>query len=253
MNKKVTAIVLSLGLTLVILVAVFAPALAYNNDHGKKDSSIIVTYGQHGEVILQLPSGTPSHPTNLRLIANDYDKRSHFGAYDTLVVALWIPAMNAYVPVAHINSISNPDLDAFLQTLYANTPVWNPVMHNIFDTSALSVWRKGDTIMANLTSSVTVTLPFNLMVNTPYVSWGDLTFVLPPMTLTFQTIGHGSPYEEALTLTSPPFSGYTLQIKSWMSPAWVKAQIPTWVSGAWLECSGHICTNLVSTSTPPAT
>jgi hypothetical protein len=52
-------------------------------------------------------------------------------------------------------------------------------------------------------------------------------------------------------LPSPPLSGYTMDITSLMSPAWVRVDNPTWVRGAWLECAGHICTDLTETEIPP--
>ena len=70
----------------------------------------------------------------------------------------------------------------------------------------------------------------------------------------FRPTAHDFEFSEKLTLLpSPPLSGYTVSIKSDMSPAWVKADIPDWVKGAWLEETGHICTHLVMTGTPPAT
>jgi hypothetical protein len=69
----------------------------------------------------------------------------------------------------------------------------------------------------------------------------------------FRPIANSFDWKESLTLSKPPFSGYTIDIKSQMTPAWVKADIPTWVKGGWLECSGHICNDLVQTAIPPAT
>jgi hypothetical protein len=258
MNRKISVIALSLSLILVIAVAAIAPALAHGDKKDKgNDSSYVTVYGQHGEVILQLPAGSPkvTNVTALRLIANEYDKKSTFGAYDTLVVALWIPIANTFVPVAQINNINDPDLDAYLHTLYSNTPVWNSLMPNVIDVSDkdLKVWKEGDVIMANLTTTVKITLPFNLMAGSPYVAWGNQTFNLPPLTLMFRPIAHNFKNEESVTLAPhPPLSGYTITVKSQMSPAWVKAEIPTWIKGASLECSGHICTHIVQQGIPPA-
>ena len=266
MNRKIPATIFFLCLAAMTAVAVFAPALAHNSNSIRSDSSNVVVYGRHGEVILQLPEpsnatapaapGTQSHPSCLRLVANNYDRKSTFGAYDTLLVALWIPAYNSFIPVAQINSVSNVNLDEYLHILYNNTPVWNPLMPNIInvDDKVLDVWNEGDVIIANLSATVKITLPFNLMVGTPYATWGNQTFNLPPMTLMFRTIAHGFQFQESTALVpSPPLSGYTINITSWMSPAWVKADIPTWVRGAWLECSGHICTHIIQTGIPPAT
>jgi len=257
MNKKISAIILSLSLIIIIAVAAVAPALAHEDAKDKeKNSSNVTVYGQHGEVIIQLPAGSPkvTNVTALRLIANNYDKKSTFGAYDTLIVGLWIPIANTFVPVAQINNINDPDLDTYLHTLYSNTPVWNSIMPNVInlDSSQLNVWKEGEIIMANLTTTVKITLPFNLMLGTPYAPWGNQTFNLPPLTLMFRPTAHEFKNEESITLAPhPPLSGYTINVKSQMSPAWVKVDIPTWVKGAWLECSGHICTHIIQTGTPP--
>jgi hypothetical protein len=173
-----------------------------------------------------------------------------------LFVSLWIPAQNGFVPVAQINNVSDPDLTSFLQDYYNNTAVWNPLMHNIFnlDNKSLSVWREGSIIVANLTTPVTITLPFNLMNGTLYAPWGNQTFILPPLTMVFCPTAPAFPFEELFSLTpSPPLSGYAVNLTSWMSPAWVKVDIPMWVKAGWLECTGHICTHIIQIGTPPPT
>jgi hypothetical protein len=257
MNRKISVIALSLSLIIIIAVAAVAPALAHDDKRESNDNSYVTVYGQHGEVIIQLPAGNPrvTNVTSLRLIANDFNKKSTFGAYDTLIVALWIPIANQFVPVAQINSVSNPALDTYLHTLYNNTPVWTGLTPNIIDLTSkdLSVWKDDDVIIANLTTSVKITLPFNLMVGSPYTAWGNQTFTLPSLTLTFRPTARSFHNEESATLAPhPPLSGYTVNVKSQMSPAWVRVDIPTWVKGAWLECSGHICTNIVQQGIPPA-
>jgi hypothetical protein len=262
MNRKNTLKVIILSLAVVMAIASVSIAFA----NYRRDDSNVVVYGQHGEVVLQLPQpsnatppappGTSSHPTCLRLIANDFDKKSEFGAVDTLVVALWIPNANSFVPVAQIQDNSNPDYINFARTLYNNTPVWTGLTPNIIcvNDNQLEVWKEDDVIMANLTMPVKITLPFNVMIGSPYATWGDQTFILPPMTLMFRPIAHGFDNHESLTLLPhPPLSGYTVDVKSWMSPAWVQASIPLWVKGAWIECSGHVCTHLTQTAIPPAT
>jgi hypothetical protein len=257
-------IVLSLSLALIIAFAAVAPTLA-EHERGKRNddssnvtdtSNIVTTYGQHGEVIIQLPAGNPkvTNVTCLRLIANDYNKKSAFGAYDTLLIFLWVPVANQFVPVAQINNVNNPGLDAYLHTLWNNTPVWNPMMPNVIDVTDkdLDVWMDDGIIIANLTTTVKITLPFNLRVGNPYVAWGNLTFNLPPLTLMFRPTAPSFKNEETTVLAPSPLSGYTINLKSQMSPAWVKADIPTWVKQAWLECSGHICTHIVQTGIPPA-
>jgi hypothetical protein len=264
MNRKIAVIILSLTMALIIAVAAVVPALADNERRKNNDddsnvtdsSNLVTTYGQHGEVILQLPAGSPkvTNVTAIRLVANEYNKKSTFGAYDTLLVMLWIPVYNGFMPVAQINNVNNSDLDAYLQKLYNVTPVWNSLCPNIIDVTDkdFNVWKEGDVIMANLTKTVKIQLPFNLMVGTPYAAFGNQTFNLPPLTLMFRPTAHSFEWKETTVLAKPPFSGYTINLESQMSPAWVKADIPTWVKGAWLECSGHICTHIVQTGIPPA-
>jgi hypothetical protein len=253
MKRKTLVAVLVIILSATMAVTVVAPALA--NRKSSKDSNVVV-YGQHGEVTLQLPSGIPTHPTALGIVASDWNRKSEFGACDSLSVALWIPAANSFVPVLQLLDNPNPDYAEFLQKLYNNTPVWNPIMPNIIQVAdnELDVWTEGDVIIANLTSAEKVTLPFNLMVGTPIAAWGNLTFELPPMTLTFRPIAHGFSYEETTTiLPHPPYSGYTVEVKSWQSPAWVYVEIPLWIHMGRLEATGHICTHLTQTGIPPAT
>ena len=170
MNRKTIALSLSLCLLAATIIGVVAQTYATAATNTSTSTAANdLAYGEHGEVIIQLPppsnatnSTLPSHPTNLRLVATSYDNRSTFGASNTLLVQLWIPAANQYVVVAHIKTNPNPDLDTHLQTFWNNTPIWNPLMHNIItvNSQALNVWRDGSLIIANLTAPVTITLPF---------------------------------------------------------------------------------------------
>jgi hypothetical protein len=250
MNRKTIALSLSLCLLAATFVGVVAQTYANATTNTATSTAKDSAYGEHGEVVIQLPPplNATSHPTNLRLIATSYDNRSDFGTSSCLIVLLWIPATNQFVPVAHIKTNPDPSLDTYLQSFWNGTSVWNPLMHNIITVSsqALNVWRDGSLIVANLTTPVTITLPFNLM-TTASAAYGNLTFVLPPLTLTFHPIGSPVPLHEASVLPS----GYTNDVTSLMNPAWVRVDIPTWVKGSWLEYSGHICTNLVQIESLP--
>jgi hypothetical protein len=252
MNRKILIALVVVSFSAIMIVAAVSPAFA----HRKKDDLIVVSSGQHGEVILQLPSGVPSHPTCLRFVATDHDKKSEFGPHDSMTIGLWVPQANRFVPVAVIADNPNPEAIVFLKSFWNNTPVWNPIMRNIFNVTdkELDVWEHNDVIKANLTVAKNITLPFNLMVGTPNAAWGNLTFTLPPLTLTFRPIARGFHFEEAGALVPhPPFSGYTIEVESWQSPAWVTAEIPAWSGGVAWELSGHICTHLTETFIPPAT
>lgn len=253
MNRKVVAVSLSLCLVAAVIIGIVAQTFAVATINAPANDSV---YGEHGEVIVQLPQPSnlpnttmPSHPTTIRIVANSIDERSSYGAGSTLLVQLWIPAANAFLPVAQVFTNPNPDLMVYMQKVFNNTPIWNPLMPNLIkvNSQSLNVWREGSLIIANLTTPVTITLPFNQM-TTASASFGNQTFILPPLTLTFHPTGNPVPLHESTTLTS---SGYTNDINSLMSPAWVRVDIPTWVKGAWLECSGHICTDLIQVTTPP--
>jgi hypothetical protein len=262
LKKKTLALSLSVCLLVSIVVGVVAQTFANATTSPPVDKNKYA-FGEHGEVIVQFPQPStvanttqPSHPTTLRFIPAIFDNRSSFGPSSSMIVQLWIPAANQFVAVAQIVASSNPDLPSYLQTLWNGTPIWNAAMHNIFivNSQTLNVWRDCSTIVANLTTSVTITLPFNLLVGTAYVAYGNQTFVLPPLALTFIPTVSPSPLHEVTNLLpSPPLSGYTIDITSLMSPAWVRVDVPTWVKGTWLECSGHICTDLVEAEMPPAT
>jgi hypothetical protein len=262
LNRKTVALSLSLCLLVAIVVGVVAQTFANATISTSPVDKNKYAFGEHGEVIVQFPqpstlpnSTQPSHPTTLRLIATSLDNRSSFGPSSTILIQLWIPAANQFVGVAQIVANSNPDLPAYLQAIWNGTPIWNPIMHNIFvvNSQTLNVWRDCDKIIANLTAPITITLPFNLL-TTANAVYGNQTFVLPPLALTFIPTASPSPLHEVTNLLpSPPLSGYTVDITSLMSPAWVRVDVPSWVKGAWLECSGHICTDLVEAEIPPAT
>jgi len=256
LRRKIYA--LSLSLCLLVAIVVGVAAQTFVNAQANVDSS--TAYGEHGEVIVTFPqpstlpnSSMPIHPTTLRFIATTFDERSGQGAADHILIQLWIPAANSFVIVAQIVSTSNPNLISYLQTIWNGTPIWNPIMHNIIQVNSqtLDVYRDGSKIVANLTAPVTITLPFNLL-PTALAAYGNQTFVLPPMSLTFYPIGTPEPLHEIVSLMpSPPLSGYEIDITSLMSPAWVRVSVPSWVQMSWLECSGHICTDLVEEEIPP--
>lgn len=126
MNKKSSVMVLSLLLAISITVATVAIALAHSDEGKRNDSSNVVFYGKHGEVIIQLPTGNPkvTNVTSLKLIATHRDKKSAFGESDILQVALWVPVANNYVPVATIMDNPNPDLLTFVHTVFNNSQIW---------------------------------------------------------------------------------------------------------------------------------
>jgi hypothetical protein len=243
-RSAVLGTVLALSLAVIIAVAAVAPALAGS---GTKPIAI---YGDGGTVVLQLPEGIPSHPTTLKISVGDFDKRSTYGAYDTLFVSLWIPAYNGFMTVAcletnivHSNSLSRP--------FFAGSFVWSPPLFpNDFQVlgNELEVWKHGDSITATLTKSIDISLPFNLL-PAPFKDWGDLSFTLPPMTLEFVEIPASPKY---IDVAYGVPSGWSIKLTEWDKAAWVSVMIPQWLGAEPLTATGYVFHNRVAVFTPPS-
>ena len=268
-RKILLGTLLTLILVTLTVVMAIAPTLAVPEPNKSK----VKFFYSVGAVVLQLPTpsnaisppaapGTPSHPASLKLIAFDNERKSTFGAQDWLAVALWVPQGNAYVPVAVISD-SNDEGQAFFKTLYTNTFIWRANFENVIavEDKDLDVWTEssetcyeksyngwgyeGNTaFIVSLTKAVTIKLPFS--------TWGDQTFTLPPMTLTFREIGNPYYVEETSTLARPPYSGYTENVKIWRSPAYVACSIPAWIIFSDLQFVGNWGTRGTLTYTPPS-
>jgi hypothetical protein len=251
MKTKIALAIFAILSAAVLTVAVLVSTLQVNS----QDTSVSVAYGSHGEVTIQLPAGIPAHPTCLRLVAGDITSNSTFGARDNLIVFLWIPSYNNFIPAAIITT-GNASALTYLKTLYNGTPVWNPPLEpnviNVTD-NVLQVSRQGDVIVANLTVAQKIALPFDQMNGTQFQVFGNQSFTLPALTLTFRPIGNSFNYQETTQiLPHPPLSGYTVSLTSVQSPAWVQVSIPQWIGALPFEVTGHICNNVVERATPPA-
>lgn len=241
-RSAVIGTILALSLAVTIAVAAVAPALA-----GTKPITI---YGKGGTVVLQLPEGIPSHPTTLKISVGAFDKRSTYGAYDTLFVSLWIPAYNGFMTVAcietnvvHSNSLS--------RQFFAGSFVWNPPLFpNDFQVAnnELEVAKHGSTITATLTKSIEISLPFNLL-PAPFNDWGDLSFTLPPMTLEFVDIPASPKY---IDVAYGVPSGWSVKLTQWDKAAWVSVMIPQWLGMEPLTATGTLFHNRVAVFTPPS-
>lgn len=224
---------LALSLAVIIAVATVIPALAHNN----KPSGPTL-YSSGGHVTLQLPPGTPTyppgpvgHPTALRFYVDDVDRRSAFGAADLMLVSMWVPAYNRFVPVAYI--LDNPAYSDLLKAAWAG--YIGP--QNIFTVAdnELEVWRRGDVVTANLTKAIDV--KFTTLIKA-------YNFTLQPTAIEFR--GIDSAYMEPEETTNLP-SGYKLTITSIDKPAWVRVWIPAWLGSDSLEFAGVL--NLHETMT----
>ncbi len=206
--------------------------------------------------------GTPSHPTNIQLRCYHFTQDSTFGAFDAILVYLWIPQTNSYSPAALITDTANVEL---YQNLWNKTFVWlkqtNPAanMLNVIQVNAndLDIHTEtpspasqfGDMLVVNLTKPATINLPFNLL-PLPYAACGNMTFTLPPMVLKFRPIAE-SYYDLGANALLP--SGYYRQpISQLRTPAWVEESIPSWLGAVSpLEVSGHIDYKFSEVITPP--
>ena len=269
-KKLVLGTILTLSLLILTVVIAVTPANA-----GPKDNSIDL-YGTGSRVSLSLPppgvgppqtGGVPAHPTNLNIIAWDFNRRSETGAFDVLQVMVWVPAINTYLPIAAVFDIPVPD---FWKAMWNNTGPTNPFW---YETSAgvssghtnsfqvtdkeLDVWTEsswtyyGDrgcnVASANtLKVSLTKSLFINFTSSIPTV--GNLSFTLPPMTLEFKEIGEGEPRE---VIANP--GSWTWTVKETQVPAWVEISIPSWVRGAPIEVVGHLSEQGSNIFTPPPT
>ena len=263
-KKLVLGTILMLALLIVTIVAAVVPALATSK---KEDDSNPVFSGIGGTVIVALPPapnkpGTviPAHPVDLRFVAIGHNRRSAYGAFDSLLVYLWSAPTNVFQPVAVISD--NPDASEFWMKAWNKTFVWteNQPYKNVVTVTdkELEIWtetiwpqsghgNKGldmdnsEVLFVNLTKQVHVTLPFPPPV-------GDLSFDLPAFNMTFRGIGDTYRVEETIGLPS----GYQIKNSHWRTPAWVEVTIPTWLRGIPLEVTGH--TNKgTETYVPPPT
>ena len=263
-KKLILGTILALTLAITATIMAVAPTLATPDPN----KPLVTSNFNGGKVTLQLPPpsnasppaapGTPSHPVNLRLSATDSDRRSTFGAHDRLYVQLWVPQADGYIPVAFISD-SNAAGQEWQKVFWNNTFVWQPNFQNVIPVAdnELEVWtesswtyygqgNKGsdyessNTLIVNLTKSVNISLPWNLFPpQVPFSKYGNLSFTLPPMTLTFHETGDSFYTENIETsLVTAPFSGYTVNNKVWVTPSMVEVSIPSWIKFATLEVTG---------------
>ncbi len=274
MKKKIIlGTILAISLLLVTVFISVSPTLAH-----RRTNDVVLT-GALAEVTLQLPSnssppalpgGTPNHPTTLKLVAFDYDKRSANGAADVLGVFIWQPIANKFQPVAIITD--NPANAEFWKTIWNGSYVWlktvlpppigaitlfpNVILVQPAD---LQVWTESEhhqssTFWVNLTTTVKVTLPY---FNATGVN-SNQTFNLPPTTLMYKTIS--DEFELPWTTLFTGYinsSNYTWVREGAEQFAAVYIQIPEWLAGGGIrrgyafEETGSVRWHMVETLTPP--
>ncbi|MBT0158479.1 hypothetical protein G4O51_00675 [Candidatus Bathyarchaeota archaeon A05DMB-2] len=263
-KKLVLGTILTLSLLIVSVVVAVAPVIA-----GPKDNSIDL-YGTGARVGLALPppgvgpppAGVAAHPTDLNIAVWDYDRRSETGAHDFMQIQVWVPAINAYLPIALVMDIPVPEWlkkewnHTSMGYYYeANGVVRHSNMFSVAD-KELEVWtessyygggrklcdyKSADTIYANLTK------PLFINYTSPNPSIGNLSFTLPPMTMRFIKIAEGW-YTEVVSTPN----NWVFAIKEIQTPAWVEVTIPSWIKLAGIETTGHLSLHGSVSNTPPA-
>jgi hypothetical protein len=178
-----------------------------------------------------------------------------------MLVYLWIPQRNSYVPVALITTGDALETE---RAIWNGSYVWyntsNPAssIFNVIQVPSTTLQISTSTVnqeqimTTNLSSAVHISLPFNLW-SQPTQAYGNLTFDLAPLFLTFRPIASG--YPELTPITTPLPSGWIYSPTSQArTPAWVEIRIPSWLGATSpLEVAGHIDYGYLQTFTPPAT
>jgi len=143
MNKKVLFIVLALAAS--IAVASVVPAFAKNIPEGVK-----MDYYTGGQANMARPTGFPFSVSNLRIMVMETEAAT-YGTGDSIV--LFILFMGDWYPIAHFTTNPNPELLAFIKTLWGNTPAG--LKNTIWvSEDELKVDRHGNRITASLTEQV---------------------------------------------------------------------------------------------------
>ena len=243
-----------------------------------KDSNLIINSGTGSLAYLNLPPSTvtatvPAHPSDIQLRSYHFSK-SPMGPFDSILVYIWIPQRNSYNLAALITDAPNVQLyqDLWYKTFiwYNTTGIPSPAFLNVIQVADtdLQIWTengnqrhddKWDSKDSNngvfivnftKTGGVKINLPFNLWTASPLVSYGDMSFTLPPLTLKFRAIADS--YSDSGT-NATLLSGYYRQpIVEMRTPAWVEEIVPLWLGATSpLEVAGHIDYRFSEVITPP--
>lgn len=269
-KKTILGTILTLSILVAAFIAAMAPAFA-----AQQDDPSIVNYGVHGRVTFLLPPAggqLATRPSSLGIVAWDFDKRSETGPFDYLYVQVWAPAINAYMPVAAVFDIPVPD---WYKKMWNSTSMGlyteiNGVVtrNNCFsvgdkelevtlekgssghgygqwgwDEYGRCVWntQSGEILRVNLTKP--------LFINATFPAAGNVSFTLPPMSMTFAKTAEGFYNEVSSNLPS----SWKQIIKGTQEPAWVDVIIPSWVMLADVPATyGHLYSSAALINVPPA-
>lgn len=263
-RKAVLGTILVLSLAITVAVAVISPALAHKN---QDDTPGITTYGSSAGIDISLPppgGAVAGHPTNLEIEINDWNRRSETGAFDAMIIYVWVPAFNEYFPLAAILDIPIPD---WYKAMFNGTFAYQEangvvIRNNIFSVSdkELDVWmesawacygygHKGYSYSNSETLRANLTVPLQISNASIPSIFGIKSFTFPPTQIEIHEIGEGWSHETSATLPKPPLSGYTQSSKHIDVPALARIMIKGWISE--YETADHIKVQETRTWTPP--
>jgi hypothetical protein len=204
-------------------------------------SNAIVNTSNGGIVSLQLPPGVPSHPVNVMVSVFAIDKTSSSEAANVMEFYIWVPAVNSYLPVAFLSTDTNQTVISTVKTMVNGSPVWTPpTMMNLFNVNAsqLQITMNEKMLVANLTTSVNVSLPDSLGGN----------FTIPPMTLMFIPIADGFAHNQTTVI---PSTNWTISMSHTDVPSWVRVTSPMWLGLGQVEVAGTMVVDATTVYTPP--
>ncbi len=235
MKRKIVLPVAAVASVAVLLfVVIVVPTLGQTG--GTSSTTQMVTSGFGGSVAVSLPSGNITRPNDLVIFVTRSDT---VPAVDIMEISVWVPNSNMYLPVAIINDNTNQTVVNWVKAVVNGTPVWNPpVTQNVFVVSntTLEISNVEDTIVANLTMPINITLPPAIGAN----------FTLPPMTLMFHPIGTPFNAEKSVTVAT---TNWTISTNATVVPAWVQVNIPQWLGPFDYKNVGQINVKITSTYT----
>jgi hypothetical protein len=227
---------------------VFIPTIAQSNQTAGIISGSSVVHLKGGVVTLHLPPGggnLTGRPADLQITASDVQSGEgvFFGPGLSVHVSLWVPDLNAYVPVASVSDNQNPAFYNWSQQVGRGSPVAQNTI--IVSNGTLLVTSKGEIWTINMTK------PVNIKFGDPLPAfWKALNFTLPPFTLEFHPIGVAFKTD---LVTAVPTSGWTIQSSAIQQPAWTRVWIPAWLGASPIAFDGALNLQSNATYIPPKT
>lgn len=252
-RKTILGTVLALSLAVTVVIVAVAPTIA----DAQSSAGVATLYGNGANVVLQLPQAggaLANRPITLQIQAFDFDKRSDYGGPDVLIILLWVPTVNSFVPVAGFTD--NPDPAA--RAWHSQVSAGSPMAQNEFAVADkdLEIWvERGkssgsgcwtwdqygryvwDYDSEDITLIANLTVSKDIKIGDPFPPFFKaLNFTLPPLTLVFRGVGNA--YSEKTTQVLP--SGWTVKTSSRVTPAWVQVSIPAWLASGRMQFDGYM-------------